>query len=179
MTRRSGLAGILALAVVAGGCGYSLRPSLPGNIKTVHIPTLQNRTQEPGIEDFITQALTSALVTSGVARIAKDAEQADAILDGAIIEYTLTSLAFDRTANVTQYRLQISLSLSLKDRRSGDVVWKQDKIGDRADFPVAGPSDGISARTSSRISGQWPRWNTRSIVPSILTRTAVSAVTPL
>jgi outer membrane lipopolysaccharide assembly protein LptE/RlpB len=138
MTRRKGLAAILVLAVTAAGCGYSLRPSLPGNIKTVHIPTLQNRTQEPGIEDFVTQALTTALVTSGVARIAQNAEQADAILDGAIVEYTLTSLAFDRTANVTQYRLQIALALTLKDRRSGDVVWRQDRIGERADFPVAG-----------------------------------------
>ena len=151
MTRPRGLVGILALVVLAGGCGYSLRPSLPGNIKTVHIPTLQNRTQEPGIEDFITQALTSALVTSGVARIAKDAEQADAILDGAIIEYTLTSLAFDRTANVTQYRLQISLALTLKDRRSGDVVWKQDKIGERADFPVAGQVNATIVREQDAV----------------------------
>ena len=151
MTRPRGLVGILALVVLAGGCGYSLRPSLPGNIKTVHIPTLQNRTQEPGIEDFITQALTSAVVTSGVARIAQDAEQADAILDGAIVEYVLTSLAFDRTANVTQYRLQISLALSLKDRRSGDVVWKQDKIGDRADFPVAGQVSVTIAREQDAV----------------------------
>ena len=151
MTRPRGLVGILALVVLAGGCGYSLRPSLPGNIKTVHIPTLQNRTQEPGIEDFITQALTSALVTSGVARIAKDAEQADAILDCAIIEYTLTSLAFDRTANVTQYRLQISLALTLKDRRSGDVVWKQDKIGERADFPVAGQVNATIVREQDAV----------------------------
>jgi outer membrane lipopolysaccharide assembly protein LptE/RlpB len=152
MTRRSGLAAILALlVVVAGGCGYSLRPSLPGNIKTVHIPTLLNRTQEPGIEDFVTQALTTALVTSGVARIARDAEQADAVLDGAIIEYTLTALAFDRTANVTQYRLQISLALTLKDRRSGDVVWKQDRIGDRADFQVAGQVSTTIAREQDAV----------------------------
>jgi outer membrane lipopolysaccharide assembly protein LptE/RlpB len=151
MTYRSGLAVILALVVVAGGCGYSLRPSLPGNIKTVHIPTLQNRTQEPGIEDFITQALITALVTSGVARIARDAEQADAILDGAIVEYTLTSLAFDRTANVTQYRLQIGLALTLKDRRSGEVVWKQDRIGERADFPVAGQVSTTIAREQDAV----------------------------
>jgi outer membrane lipopolysaccharide assembly protein LptE/RlpB len=150
MTHRSGLAVILVLALIAG-CGYSLRPSLPGNIKTVHIPTLQNRTQEPGIEDFITQALTTAVVTSGVARIAKDAEQADAVLDGAIVEYTLTSLAFDRTANVTQYRLQIALALTLKDRRNGEVVWKQDRIGERADFPVAGQVSTTIAREQDAV----------------------------
>jgi outer membrane lipopolysaccharide assembly protein LptE/RlpB len=128
---------LAAVALLAGGCGYSLRPSLPGNVKTVHIPTLQNKTQEPGIEDFVTQALIQALVTSGVAKIAP-ADRADAVLDGSIVEYSLTSLAFDRTANVTQYRLQIGLSLELRDRRTGEVLWKQDRIQERADFPVAG-----------------------------------------
>jgi outer membrane lipopolysaccharide assembly protein LptE/RlpB len=132
------LAALLGVVLAAGGCGYSLRPSLPGNIKTVHIPVLENKTQEPGIEDFITQALTQALVTSGVARIAPSAEQADATLEGSIVEYSLTSLAFDRSANATQYRLQIGLALTLRDRRSGEVVWKQDRISERADFPVAG-----------------------------------------
>src|SRR6516162_7314902 len=49
-----------------------------------------------------------------------------------------------------------------------------------ADFPAAGTIDaglaGISARTWSRIWNQWPRWNTWSTVPSVLTRTAVSAL---
>ena len=128
----------LALALAAAGCGYSLRASLPANIKTVHIPTLENRTQEPGIEDFVTQALTQALVTSGVARIASNAAEADGVLEGSIVEYSLNSLSFDRVANVTRYRLQIALSLSLRDRRTGEVIWKQDRIEERSDFPVSG-----------------------------------------
>ena len=64
MTRRGVLAVLLApLASVAlGGCGYSLRTSLPPGIQSIHVPVLENRTQEPGIEDFITQALTQAVV---------------------------------------------------------------------------------------------------------------------
>jgi outer membrane lipopolysaccharide assembly protein LptE/RlpB len=136
MWRSIVLAGVV---VVLGGCGYSLRPSLPGNIKTVHIPVLENRTQEPGIEDFVTQALTQALVTSGVAKIVSGADTADAVLEGQIIEYSLVALAFDSGANVTQYRLQIGLSLTLRERGSSEVVWRQERIGERADFRVAGP----------------------------------------
>jgi outer membrane lipopolysaccharide assembly protein LptE/RlpB len=135
--RRLGALG-LVVALAAGGCGYSLRASLPANIKTVHIPTLENRTQEPGIEDFVTQALTQALVTSGMARIASNATEADGVLEGSIVEYSLTSLAFDRTANVTRYRLQIALSLALRDRRKNEVIWKQERIEERSDFPVSG-----------------------------------------
>lgn len=142
MTRVRGrvLAALVLVAVAGGlaGCGYSLRASLPGNIKTVHVPVLENRTQEPGIEDFITQALTTALVTSGMAKIARSAEDADAVLEGQIVEYSLTSLAFDSTANVTQYRLTIGLSLTLRDRAKDEVVWRQERIDDRADFRVAG-----------------------------------------
>lgn len=128
----------LAVLLAFGGCGYSLRASLPGNYKTVHIPVLENRTQEPGIEDFITQALTTALVNSGMAKMARSADDADAVLEGQIVEYSLTSLAFDATANVTQYRLVIGLSLTLRDRAKNEVVWRQERIDERADFRVAG-----------------------------------------
>jgi Lipopolysaccharide-assembly len=131
-------AGWLA-ALAAGGCGYSLRSSLPAHIKTVHVPVLVNRTQEPGIESLITQALADAVITSGPVLIVGNATQADAVLEGAIIEYSLTSLAFDRTANVTRYRLRIALALTLTDRVKNVVLWRQSRVEDRADFPVAGP----------------------------------------
>jgi outer membrane lipopolysaccharide assembly protein LptE/RlpB len=142
---------VLAVALGVSGCGYSLRASLPANIKTVHVPVLQNRTQEPGIEDFVTRALTEALVTSGVARIASSPELADGVLEGAIIGYSLTSLAFDRAINATQYRLQLALSLALKDRRSGDVIWSQERIEERADFPVTGQVTQTLAREQDAV----------------------------
>lgn len=142
---------LLLVALLAGGCGYSLRPSLPPGIRTVHIPVLENRTLEPGIESFVTQALTQALVTSGLARIATSAQTADGILEGQIVEYSLASLAFDRTANVTQYRLQIGLSLTLRDRSKNQVIWRQERITERADFPVTGQVTATIAREEDAV----------------------------
>ena len=65
MRRRSVLTVILAplaAALVLDGCGYSLRTSMPPGITSIHVPVLENKTAEPGIEDFITQALTQAVV---------------------------------------------------------------------------------------------------------------------
>jgi len=156
VTRRRALGTLAAVlvglgGVVAGGCGYSLRSSLPAHIKTVHVPVLENRTQEPAIESFVTQALTEAVVTSGRARLAANASEADAVLEGAIIEYSLTSLAFDRAANVTQYRLTIALSLTLKDRVKNEVIWRQERVQDRADFRVAGPVTVTLAREDAAL----------------------------
>lgn len=127
----------LAVCVSLGGCGYSLRASLPPGVRSVHVPVLENKTAEPGIEDFITQALTQAVVQTG-ARIARNAQEADASLEGAIVEYRLISLSFDSSANVTSYRLIIGLSLTLKDLKENKIIWKQDRIEERADFQVAG-----------------------------------------
>jgi hypothetical protein len=141
MMRRTALVLLLAplaTALVLGGCGYSLRTSLPPGIKSVHVPVLVNKTAEPGIEDFITQALTQAVVQGARVRIARSAQDADAILEGSIVEYRLSSLSFDRSANVTSYRLTIALDLTFKDLKQNRVIWKQDRIEERADFQVAG-----------------------------------------
>ncbi len=140
MTRRGVLAVLLApmASVALGGCGYSLRTSLPPGIQSIHVPVLENRTQEPGIEDFITQALTQAVAQSGRVRIARNAQDADAVLEGAVVEYRLNALSFNRSANVTSYRLIIGLSLVFKDLKQNQILWKQDRIEERADFLVSG-----------------------------------------
>jgi outer membrane lipopolysaccharide assembly protein LptE/RlpB len=143
--RREALAALLAATVALGGCGYSLRTSLPPGIKSVHVPVLENKTAEPGIEDFITQALTQAVVQKGI-RIARNAQEADASLEGSIVEYRLTSLSFDSSANVTAYRLTIGLALTFKDLKQDKVIWKQDRVEERADFQVAGQVTQTQAR---------------------------------
>jgi hypothetical protein len=138
--RRRALAVLLAPVVAAiafGGCGYSLRTSMPAGIKTIHVPVLENRTAEPGIEDFITSALIQAVVGTGVRIVNTDAE-ADASLEGAIVEYRLVSLSFDSSSNVTSYRLIIALALTFKDLKQNKVIWKQDRVEEQADFVVSG-----------------------------------------
>ena len=78
------------------------------------------------------------MVQSGRVRIARNAQEADATLEGSIVEYRLASLSFDRSANVTSYRLIIGLALTFKDLKQNKILWKQDRIEERADFLVAG-----------------------------------------
>jgi len=150
MTRRSALSALVAAPAAAslllGGCGYSLRTSMPPGINSIHVPVLVNKTSEPGIEDFITQALTQAVVQSGRVRIAANAQDADATLEGSIVEYRLASLSFDSSANVTSYRLIIGLALTFKDLKQNKIIWKQDRIEERADFQVAGQVSQTIAR---------------------------------
>ena len=78
------------------------------------------------------------MVQSGRVRIARNAQEADATLEGSIVEYRLAALSFDSSANVTSYRLIIGLALTFKDLKQNKIIWKQDRIEERADFLVAG-----------------------------------------
>jgi outer membrane lipopolysaccharide assembly protein LptE/RlpB len=74
--------GALALAVVSlglGGCGYSLRGTLPSHIRTIGVPMFVNLTRQPGVESTITTAIVHALATDGRLKVVRPAD-ADAVL---------------------------------------------------------------------------------------------------
>jgi outer membrane lipopolysaccharide assembly protein LptE/RlpB len=123
------------LAVALGGCGYTLRGTLPPHIQTVSVPIFRNRTQEPGVESVITRAVVEGFSTNGRLRVASR-DQADAILDGEVTGYTVASVAFDRDANVRLYRLIVTVNLRLRDLRENKVLFQQDNVREQADFRV-------------------------------------------
>jgi outer membrane lipopolysaccharide assembly protein LptE/RlpB len=126
---------LLALATAGGGCGYTVHGTLPSHIQTIAVPIFQNRTQEPAIEGFITRAVVEAFSTNGRLRVV-GSEQADAQLDGEITTYSVGSIAFDKDANVRQYRLVVTVNLRMRDLRKKTVLFQQNDVREQADFRV-------------------------------------------
>jgi hypothetical protein len=125
----------LALAVLVGGCGYSVHGTLPGDIKTIAVPIFQNLTREPAVEGLITRAVVEAFSTNGRLKVVSAAE-ADAVLDGEVTGYNVYSIAFDQDSNVRQYRLVVSVNLLLRDRRKNEVLFRQSGVREQVDFRV-------------------------------------------
>jgi len=126
---------LLLLAVLPGGCGYTVHGTLPSHINTVAVPIFRNRTPEPAIESLITRAVVEAFSTNGRLKVVSSG-QADAILDGEIIDYNVTSIAFDRDANVRQYRLLVTVNLRMRDVRRNTVLFQESGVREQADFRV-------------------------------------------
>jgi outer membrane lipopolysaccharide assembly protein LptE/RlpB len=126
---------VLALAIVLGGCGYSVNGTLPADVKTIAVPIFQNLTREPGVEGLVTRAVVEAFSTNGRLKIASAAD-ADTVLDGEVIGYSVFSIAFDKDANVRQYRLIVTVNLQLRDRRKNEVLFKQSGVREQVDFRV-------------------------------------------
>ena len=132
MRRRAVLLGLL---VGLSGCGYTVGGTLPSHINTVAVPIFRNRTPEPAIESLITRAVVEAFTTNGRLKVV-GSEKADAILDGEIVGYNVTSIAFDRDANVRLYRLLVTVNLRMRDVRRNTVLFQQNDIREQADFRV-------------------------------------------
>ena len=140
-----GRALLLLAALLAGGCGYTVRGTLPSHINTVAVPIFRNRTPEPAIEGFITRAVVEAFSTNGRLKVVSSG-QADAVLDGEIIGYSVSSIAFDKDSNVRQYRLVVTLNLKMRDVRRGGLLFQQNGVTEQADFRV----QDVVAQTISR-----------------------------
>ena len=138
----TGRPAVIALAIAAAmsvvlGCGYTLRGSLPAHIRTVAVPIFANRTPEPAVESFLTRAVVEAFSTNGRLRVVTPAE-ADAILEGEVIGYSVAPIAFDDRANVRLFRLIVTLNLRFRDVKHNAVLFEQAGLQERADFQVQG-----------------------------------------
>jgi outer membrane lipopolysaccharide assembly protein LptE/RlpB len=145
MTRVTRLAALVVVALLVTGCGYSLRGNLPSHIKSVAVPLFRNRTNEPGVESFLTVAVVEAFSTNGRLRVVRP-EQADSILDGEVIGYQVQSIAYDPQSNVQQYRLIVTLNIKFRDVRRDEVLYEQKNLQERSDFRF----QGVVSQTISR-----------------------------
>jgi outer membrane lipopolysaccharide assembly protein LptE/RlpB len=126
---------LLALVALAG-CGYSWRGTLPPHIRTVGVPVFANRTQWPNIEGPLTAAIANAFATDGRLKVVRPAD-ADAILEGSIVNYQVTVIAYDLNANPQQYRLFVTVDVLFRDVRRGVILFEQRGLQERVDYLAA------------------------------------------
>ncbi len=143
---------MVVACALAAGCGYTLSGStLPAHIKRVAVPVFANRTQEPGVENFITRAVVDAFAATSNLEVVDPAD-ADAILEGEVVGYSLQPLAYDQAANVRQYRLVVTLNLRFKDvTAAGGLLLDEKGIQEKSDFQSASEVSGSIAREETAL----------------------------
>jgi outer membrane lipopolysaccharide assembly protein LptE/RlpB len=146
---RRGL-GLALAALLLAGCGYSTRGSLPDHIKTVAVPIFKNRTLEPGVESAITSGVVNAISSGGRVKVVP-VDEADAILQGEVVGYSLDGLSFDTNANVRAYRLRLVLNVEFRDVRRSAMLWRQEGLQETSDFQVAGQVSDTIARGQGAV----------------------------
>ncbi len=133
------LLALLALLNVFGCAGYRVGSMLPPQYKTVAVPTFENTSEEPLIQNEATMATISQIQFDGSLRIS-DMDSADSILRVTLTNFSMRPIRFsdDRARLANEYRMEIRASMVLLDRVTGEVIVEADRLRGEADFIVAG-----------------------------------------
>jgi len=148
-----------ALFAAAPGCvRYHLGSMLPPDIQTVFVPTVQNQTVEPFLEQDTTSAVISQIQMDGSLKVT-DEDKADAILDVVLTRFWLAPVSYASKAasTATEYRMNITASIVLRRLSDGSVILESPSITGYADFDYTGDltsSKAIALRPTAEDLGR-------------------------
>ena len=114
------LSTILSLTT-ASGCGYMLGTPTYQGVRTVHVPVFTNTSFRRNIDYLLTEAVQKEIRTRGGYRL-DDAETADTILRGRIVEIRKNPLSETRFDDPREVQLMIGAEVTWVDRRSGQIL---------------------------------------------------------
>jgi len=111
------------------GCGYTYANSrLSDDYATIAVPAFKNKSFEPDIQIRITNLLIRELQADGRLSIVDNPASADLILTGDVTDFEAQAVSLNTSDNIGQFKITIFASASLKDARTGKILWEEDGL---------------------------------------------------
>lgn len=127
------------------GCGYNLvgrASNVPDDVRRVFIEPLVNQTNRDQVEQFLTRSIADEMVTRQRFAVVRGAAEADAVLSGTVLSFTVTPVAFDNQGRATEYEIAITARVRFA-RQDGDsdptndqVLWSNERYVFRESYEV-------------------------------------------
>jgi len=123
-----GASGLVAALLALAGCPYGFSSSLlPGHIKSVAIPLMENRTDRGDLSPALADSLVEAFIDNHTLKVAGE-KTADSVIEGAIVAYRREPYTVDENENVQEYRVEIVVEVRFVDVRKNDVIWEEPRL---------------------------------------------------
>lgn len=137
---------LASAAAVLAGCGYTLvglASNIPEDVRNVYVETLENGTQRAQVEQLLTQAIISEMVTRRRFSVVNDASEADAVLHGKVLQCRVRPLTFDANGLADNFEIEISADMVFQRvpasgqlPEDAEVIWKNARYLFRQDYPL-------------------------------------------
>jgi hypothetical protein len=135
---------LLAVSFVGINCGYTTKSSLPSNLRVVTVEPFENeinystakerKTYFPLLEVKVRDEVINRFQFDGNLKIGQ-AEDADLILKGTLLDYQREPLRYADNDTVEEYRVKVIVSLELFDTAKQENMWVETRfIGDDTYF---------------------------------------------
>ena len=150
--RFSGLI-LIAGSLLLNSCGYTATRILPSYYRTIYVEPFENKipitadvtekigfaTNYPEIEQKVTRGVINQFLFDGNLRVTNKPENADLTLTGAIVDFYRQPLRRKEDDTVEEYRLNLSASVTLRDKSGKLLLQDSAMVGDTTYF-LTGPS---------------------------------------
>jgi hypothetical protein len=116
-------AALLAWGVAA--CGdLPVKMNLPDNILKISIPTLEDKSGQPGLAPLLTQKIVQGFIVDGRLKVVPH-DQADGELKVTVQRYDRLVLTYsnDIAQVPQQYKLQVAVDMDFIDLKTGKQLW--------------------------------------------------------
>ncbi len=118
----------LVLALTTS-CGYHVSGKgdlLPKSLHTIAIPAFENVTAHYRLTDRLPEALSREFIARTRYTVVPDAQEADAILRGTVVNYVSFPAVFDqRSGRASGLQVSVTMQVSLTERKTGKVLFSR------------------------------------------------------
>jgi hypothetical protein len=142
---RAFLCSLLVLAMA--GCGYTTGSLLPAKYRKIAIQPFINKVNNidenssvlyvPLLETKVRTSIIDRFLFDGNLRIS-DPGKADLVLNGELLGITQDNLRQDINQNIQEYRVRVTVSLTLTDAETGKVIWKEPSFSGETTYFLSG-----------------------------------------
>ena len=132
---------VLLLTLLLTGCGYRVSGQgdlVPETVKTIAIPAFSNATTRYKLSDRLPESLSREFLTRTRYRVVSNEGAADAVLRGAVLQYSSLPTIFDPETNrASGVELRVMLQISFTERESGKVLYSRPAFEVRERFQIS------------------------------------------
>jgi len=146
--RLAGGVWLLLVALACSGCGYSLAGRgtfLPASIRTIGIPTFENKTTVFNLETLLTDKVRSEFIGRGKYRILPQTAGVDALLTGEVTSVAIAPSGFNAQNIASRYAITMSARIELRDVHENKVLWENPSVIFRQEYEATASRTGVDA----------------------------------
>ena len=135
------------MMLVVTGCGYTTKSLLPENYRTIFVQPFENKIDfvnaddrklyVAGLESRVREAVVDRYLFDGNLRGAEQ-DTADLILKGKLLKFEREELRLQTNETVKEYRIRVTVALTLWDPTANTVVWEEPAFAGEATYYTTG-----------------------------------------
>ncbi len=135
-----GLTGLTMVCLPLVGCGvYSASSGrVDENLKRVAVQYLENLTPEPNLGVELSDVIIYALQVDNTLKVVDEAN-ADSIISGKVVRYTLREVATTSELTVNEYQVQIAVVLTFTVRATGEKIFDKRRFTGTGNYVLNDP----------------------------------------